>query len=443
MSATRNDLPVRKILGNLPLSLRIHNTGFLPLSTVRLHSAEAVTSMMAPLYFYPERSMSIKSGQAGCMTIKPYCKPQATPTKRRDSKLWSETVQGSINGALTKIEIKRQEAIYELYQGEVDLVEDLKLVMKAYRDSMRSLQMLTEEELNIIFGSLDDLRPLHEELIIQLGKQRGKNGMTEEVGKVLLKWLPTLTDVYVNYCTNQLAAKPLLDEKKQDSKVNDFLERCIESPFSRKLDLWNFLDVPRSRLVKYPLLLKNILRLTPSDHVDKILIADAIKACEDILSEVDRRTGETKCKHYINLFEYLDDRQRNPLIAFQKVLLCGGVLKNSKGTKYHVFLFEDILVVTRLTTRNNRECYQVYRQPIPVRTMALDDIPDGEIKRSGSFRGALSHGPSVKCGFKVRSTNPSLSQSFTLHTTDEHDKKQWLQLFRTAIRRARQDDTCV
>ena len=42
----------------------------------------------------------------------------------------------------------------------------------------------------------------------------------------------------------------------------DFLQRCIESPFSRKLDLWSYLDVPRSRLVKYPLLLRQVLKFS-------------------------------------------------------------------------------------------------------------------------------------------------------------------------------------
>lgn len=90
--------------------------------------------------------------------------------------------------------------------------------------------------------------------------------------------LPELTDCYSSYCVNQLAAKSLLDEKKQEKRVQDFLERCQESPFSRKLDLWNFLDVPRSRLVKYPLLLKNILRLTPVEHEDKSYLTNAVSS---------------------------------------------------------------------------------------------------------------------------------------------------------------------
>lgn len=73
-----------------------------------------------------------------------------------------------------------------------------------------------------------------------------------------------------------MAAKALLDHKKQDHRVQDFLQRCLESPFSRKLDLWNFLDIPRSRLVKYPLLLREILRHTPNDNPDQQHLEEAV-----------------------------------------------------------------------------------------------------------------------------------------------------------------------
>lgn len=87
--------------------------------------------------------------------------------------------------------------------------------------------------------------------------------------------LPRL-NAYKDYCSKQLAAKALLDQKKQDRRVQDFLQRCLESPFSRKLDLWSFLDIPRSRLVKYPLLLKEILRHTPLEHPDAASLEEAV-----------------------------------------------------------------------------------------------------------------------------------------------------------------------
>lgn len=89
--------------------------------------------------------------------------------------------------------------------------------------------------------------------------------------------LPCL-ERYNSYCSNQVAAKALLDHKKQDHRVHDFLQRCLESPFSRKLDLWNFLDIPRSRLVKYPLLLKEIQKHTPNDHPDCQNLDEAVSS---------------------------------------------------------------------------------------------------------------------------------------------------------------------
>lgn len=54
-------------------------------------------------------------------------------------------------------------------------------------------------------------------------------------------------------------------------------------------------------------------------------------------------------------------------------------------------------MVTRLATRNGVKGYQVTRMPIPVRSLSLDDVPDGEL-RTGSFRGAFSSNLSGKSG---------------------------------------------
>lgn len=59
--------------------------------------------------------------------------------------------------------------------------------------------------------------------------------------------------------------------------------------------------------------------------------------------------------------------------------------------KLYVFLFQDILVLTRPVTRNERQAFQVYRQPIPVQELLLEDLQDGDVKMGGSFRGAFGN----------------------------------------------------
>lgn len=355
-----------------------------------------------------------------------------TPTKRRNSTLWSETLDVHQKSTFSTKEIKRQEAIHELYRGEQDLIEDLQLARKAYHDPMLKLSIMTWEELAQIFGDLDSYIPLHEDLLMKLTEGTGPDGTISQIGQMVIDWLPGLNG-YKEYCSNQLAAKALLDQKKQDRRVQDFLQRCLESPFSRKLDLWSFLDIPRSRLVKYPLLLREILKHTAPDHPDVPSLERAITIIQGILSDINVRKGESECQYYIDKLEYLDDKQRDPLIDNCKTLLCHGELRNKSGSRLHVFLFCELLIMTRPVTRNDRSCFQVYRQPIPVRDLALEDLQDGEIRMGGSFRGAFTNGEKTKNVFRVRSLDPSHGQSHTLHVNDVYHKQQWLNCLRNAM----------
>uniref|UniRef100_A0A8C6L4U1 Rho guanine nucleotide exchange factor (GEF) 3 n=1 Tax=Nothobranchius furzeri TaxID=105023 RepID=A0A8C6L4U1_NOTFU len=314
-------------------------------------------------------------------------------SKRRDSKLWSETfdVRLGATQSLSPKEIKRQEAIFELAQGEQDLVEDLRLAKKAYHDPMLKLSIMTEQELNQIFGTLESLIPLHEDLLSQLRDARKPDGSTEHVGHILADWLPCLSS-YTSYCSNQVKAKALLDQKKQDRRVQDFLQRCLQSPFSRKLDLWNFLDIPRSRLVKYPLLLREILKHTPNDHPDQQHLEEAMLMVQNVVADINRQTGESECQYYKDRLLYSEEGQRDELIDRTRTLSCHGELKNNRGLKLHVFLFQDVLVITRLVSLNNQPVsYQLCRQPIPIRQLDLEDLPDGEMRVGGSIRGAFSN----------------------------------------------------
>ncbi|XP_014107310.1 PREDICTED: rho guanine nucleotide exchange factor 3 isoform X3 [Pseudopodoces humilis] len=384
-----------------------------------------------------QRSISFRSeSRPDLFSPRPWSRnvPPAT-TKRRDSKLWSETFDVCVNHMLTSKEIKRQEAIFELSQGEEDLIEDLKLAKKAYHDPMLKLSIMTEQELNQIFGTLDSLIPLHEDLLRRLQEVRKPDGSTDCVGHILVGWLPCLNS-YDSYCSNQVAAKALLDHKKQDHRVQDFLQRCLESPFSRKLDLWNFLDIPRSRLVKYPLLLREILRHTPNDHPDQQHLEEAINIIQGIVAEINIKTGESECQYYKERLIYLEEGQRDSLIDNSRAVCCHGELKNNRGVKLHVFLFEEVLVITRAVTHNDHLCYQLYRQPIPIRELVLEDLQDGEVRLGGSIRGAFSNNERIKNFFRVSFQNGSQSQTHSLQANDSFNKQQWLNCIRQAKEKA-------
>ncbi|XP_028432750.1 rho guanine nucleotide exchange factor 3 isoform X2 [Perca flavescens] len=374
------------------------------------------------------------SNPTSSMTTTRVSTAAAPPAKRRDSKLWSETFDVRLGATqpLSPKEIKRQESIFELAQGEQDLVEDLKLAKKAYHDPMLKLSIMTEQELNQIFGTLDSLIPLHEDLLSRLKDARKPDGSTEHVGHILTDWLPCLSS-YTSYCSNQVKAKDLLDQKKQDRRVQDFLQRCLQSPFSRKLDLWNFLDIPRSRLVKYPLLVREILKHTPNDHPDRQHLDDAMLMVQRVVADINRRTGESECQYYKDRLLYTEDGQRDELIDRSRTLSCHGELKNNRGLKLHVFLFQDVLVITRSVSLNDQPVsYQLCRQPIPIRHLDLEDLSDGEMRVGGSIRGAFSNNERTKNFFRVSDRTGGQLQSHCFQASDAFNKQQWINCIRQA-----------
>ncbi len=56
----------------------------------------------------------------------------------------------------------------------------------------------------------------------------------------------TVSEPYSQYCANLVEAKLTLETKRQQPAFEDFLQRCLDSDFSRKIDLWTFLGIVRT-----------------------------------------------------------------------------------------------------------------------------------------------------------------------------------------------------
>jgi len=56
----------------------------------------------------------------------------------------------------------------------------------------------------------------------------------------------------------------------------------------------------------------NLLQ-TPVKHGDYSMLEQAISAVEEVIAEVDTRTGLSKCQFAISRLDYVDDRQVMPV----------------------------------------------------------------------------------------------------------------------------------
>jgi len=182
------------------------------------------------------------SGRGSTSQLTPYKPPAPTPNKQRPTRYWSEQYAQTA-ATMARQAVKLQEAIYEVACGEEDLAEDMKLVLTTYAESLRRLQILSSQEADFIFGGLSALLPLHVELAAALRSLRdSRTGLSAGVGQAVLSWASAASQHYVDYCAKLIEVKAFLDTRREsDQQLGDFLRRCLESPFSRKLDLWAYL----------------------------------------------------------------------------------------------------------------------------------------------------------------------------------------------------------
>ena len=344
---------------------------------------------------------------------------------RQSSKLWIESIPkekvNEFKASFSPYEYKRQEAIHELMAGEMDLCYDLGLIEATYQNSLIHLEIIDETEAFQIFGDLHALHSVHSSLAANLQSMRDNNGVFGSVGKVLIDWTPRLV-VYEKYCANQRTAKQLLEMKiKSDKRMNDFLQACLQSPFSRRLDLWAFLDVPRNRLVKYPLLFRSIKKYSSENSFDYKAIECAIVLMEKIISKVDYRMGEEECKLLVDKIEFDRNCESNYCLSDAKAIICSGTLRNSRGTKLLCILFDTCFALTR---PNDTNLFILYRQPILIDELRFDS--GNHIKIGGSlnrtFNGSANSGKQFV--FRVYSTIRDIT--FTLQAKDCNNLRLWL-----------------
>ena len=242
--------------------------------------------------------------------------------------------------------------------------------------------------------------------------------------------------------------------------------------------LMNFLscisDVPRSRLVKYPLLLKQVLKFSNATNeyaADMHNLNSAIEELETIIRDVDVHMAEARAQFTVSRLEWLDEAVEakvSLVVSSAKEEIISGTLRNNRGTKLECYLLDTVLILGRPSSRlsvvmsssttslastnssTSSLCsltsnasnpsssirpatkrLQVYRTPIPTHQLVIEDL-NAQQNISGSFteskQGSFkkSFNSVGKNGFRVSFKNPQDGQSHTLFAPDEHSKKQWL-----------------
>ncbi|XP_042645705.1 dynamin-binding protein isoform X2 [Tyto alba] len=181
---------------------------------------------------------------------------------------------------------KRSKVVEELLQTERDYIRDLEMCVERIMLPLQQAQM-QNIDFEGLFGNIHTVISFSKHLLSTLEA-------SDAIGPVFLAQRAELESVYRVYCQNHDEAIALLETYEKDEKMQKLLLDLLDSlrGCTNYINLGSFLIKPVQRVMRYPLLLMELLSATPETHPDKAPLTAAVLAVKEInvnINEYKRR----------------------------------------------------------------------------------------------------------------------------------------------------------
>ncbi|THC94892.1 hypothetical protein EYZ11_005614 [Aspergillus tanneri] len=216
---------------------------------------------------------------------------------------------------------KRRHVIKELVDTEYTFGRDMKVVDDIYKGTSSSCLDLSSEDVKILFANSDQVvrfsmsfqdalkeaaksvyvmpksqrwsskraRNSHASKVdpdtsVATGISELENDNATFIGQAFMTNMAYMEKIYADYLKNHDAANKKLQTLQRNPKVAIWLKECREwaSDLTTAWDLDSLLVKPVQRILKYPLLLTELLDSTPSDHPDRASLVSALEEVTNI-----------------------------------------------------------------------------------------------------------------------------------------------------------------
>ncbi|XP_028989643.1 dynamin-binding protein isoform X4 [Betta splendens] len=212
--------------------------------------------------------------------------------KPLDNALASDSPPAAGTGTEVRMLEKRSKVIDELLQTEKDYIKDLQMCVVEIIEPLQKKQM-KNVDFDGLFGNISSVIDLSQRLLETLQD-------TDSIGKVFLGFKAELEDVYKIYCQNHDDAISLLETYEKDENIQRHVMECLERlraiyrewGKTNYINLGSFLIKPVQRVMRYPLLLMELLGATPENHHDRPQLTQALQSVKEIngnINEYKRR----------------------------------------------------------------------------------------------------------------------------------------------------------
>ncbi|KAI6203627.1 hypothetical protein M3Y94_00578900 [Aphelenchoides besseyi] len=298
--------------------------------------------------------------------------------------------------------LKRQYVLTELVETERDYVKDLTSVVDGYIANLESMEL--PEDLQgkdkIIFANISQILDFHRTTFIKEIEKCLEN--YEAAGNAFVKHERRLHTYYVKYCQNKPKSDFLVSQEAFEQFFADTKQKL-----GHRVALSDLLIKPVQRIMKYQLMLKDVLKYTEkaNERTDALLKALDVmhvvpKACDDMM-QVGR------------LQNFEGNLSAQGRLIHQGTLLIsdGGPSQPFKGKERRIFLFEQSAIIADciLPRKEYANPTYIFKNQIMVNKMVLEENVTDEPLR-----------------FVLTSNDPIQPAAFVAQATSPESREEWL-----------------
>uniref|UniRef100_A0A8B9LIS1 TIAM Rac1 associated GEF 2a n=1 Tax=Astyanax mexicanus TaxID=7994 RepID=A0A8B9LIS1_ASTMX len=214
-----------------------------------------------------------------------------------------------------------RKVIQELVDTEKSYVKDLSCLFEIYLKPLQKETFLTLDEMESLFGSLPEMLDF-QKVFLQTLEERiasSPDFSTLETPMQFKKLLFSLGGsflyyadhfkLYSGFCANHIKVQKVLERAKTDRAFKEFLDaRNPTKQHSSTLE--SYLIKPVQRVLKYPLLLRELVSLTDTDSEEHYHLTEALKAMEKVASHINEM--QKIYEDYGTVFDQLVAEQSGP-----------------------------------------------------------------------------------------------------------------------------------
>uniref|UniRef100_A0A8C9VDY3 Vav guanine nucleotide exchange factor 1 n=1 Tax=Scleropages formosus TaxID=113540 RepID=A0A8C9VDY3_SCLFO len=227
--------------------------------------------------------------------------------------------------------------------------------------------------------------------------------------------------LYGRYCSQVEAAAKHLDMLSATySDVRTMLKECAQCANNGRFTLRDLLMVPMQRVLKYHLLLQELMKHT-TDHAEKENLRTALDAMRDLAQCVNEVKRDNEIIRQITAFQLSIENLQQPIAHYGRPRIDGELKicsseKKSKQDRY-AFLFDKAILVCKRKSGDNMELKDLIELKICHLTNETDDKNEKDKKWCHTF-----------CLVNARR-----QPIFDLYFKTKELKKKWLEQFHMAF----------